>query len=137
MRADVLLCDHAEVAEGKLFINGAGWTTVPAAGSPTSLAIIVHVPWTETNRKRKLTVALLDTDEVPATQPTPVGEAPVRFEADFEVGRPAGTLPGNEIPVPIAINFQPLPLKAGGSYYWRVTVDESEVGRASFRVREA
>lgn len=129
LTADVLLCDHAEVAGGKLFINGAGWDQLPATGVPTALAIILHVPWDLTNQRRQLTVALYDADGQPFTQ----GVAPLTIE--FEVGRPAGMPAGGEILVPYAVNIPPFQLTPGQSYHWQVRVDGVDLARCSFRAR--
>ncbi len=47
MRLTVMLCDHAEVADGKPFINGGAWDQIPPRRGPTML---VHVPWDNIQR---------------------------------------------------------------------------------------
>lgn len=133
----MLLCDHAEVADGKLFINGGGWDQIPPAGAPTGLAIIIHVPWDMTNMRRILSVSLVDQDGQPVAQPSPEGQRSVRFEVDFEVGRPPGMQRGGEVGLPLALNFPPLALLPGSGYVWLLEVDGVELGRASFRTRPA
>ena len=39
MRVTMLLADHAVVAEGKLYVNGGGWSIRPAAPTPMYLAL--------------------------------------------------------------------------------------------------
>ena len=36
VKLTMLLCDHATVAEGKLYINGAGWSVTGPEPSPSS-----------------------------------------------------------------------------------------------------
>src|SRR5437588_657341 len=63
--AKVMLCDFAEVSGGKLFITGAGISLL-ASGSGTapypvniSLAILVSIPWTETDAQHVMTIELV------------------------------------------------------------------------------
>jgi hypothetical protein len=51
MRVTMLLCDFAQVAEGKLNIIGAGWSQTNAQTSVSAVAIKVDVPWDLTNKK--------------------------------------------------------------------------------------
>ena len=137
MRATVLLCDHAEVADGKLFINGGGWDQIPPAGAPTGLAIIIHVPWDMANIPKVLSVSLVDQDGGPVAQPSPEGERPVRIDLNFEVGRPPGMQHGGEVGLPVALNFPPLALLPGSGYVWLLELDGDEIGHATFRTRPA
>ena len=49
MRATQLLCDHAVVAEGKLYISGAGWSVTGPDPAPSAIALKLDVPWDLTN----------------------------------------------------------------------------------------
>ncbi len=51
MRATMMLADHAQIADGKLFISGGGWSTCGPGPSPCAVVAIFHVPWQETNEK--------------------------------------------------------------------------------------
>ncbi len=131
-----MICDHAEVADGKLFINGGGWGLIsPTASSATALAILAHVGWDETNTQRLLEVDLLDEDGLAVSQTYPEGPRPVHVEVKFEVGRPPGTTAGSEINVPLALNFPPLALLPSTRYEWRVEVDHETVDTVSFETR--
>ena len=65
MDAKVLLCDFAEVSGGKLFITGAGISLVASSSvqSPypinICLAVLVQIPWTETDAEHLLTIELV------------------------------------------------------------------------------
>ena len=77
MRATLLLADHAEVAEGKLYINGGGWTVTPQP-MPFAIAMYVEVPWDQTNTKHSMLLELLDVDGHPVT--VPESDDPIRVE---------------------------------------------------------
>ena len=136
MRAVVMLCDHAEVADGKLFINGGGWEMISGeTGSPTGLAVLIYVPWDQTNQKRKLHVSLVDQDGRPAMQHIGNAQGPIQVDIEFEVGRPPGLKPGSEVRIPFALNFPPMKLQPNSAYTWVLETDGEEVGRASFGTR--
>ena len=95
-----MLCDHAEVADGKL-INGGGWNVIGPALIPYGIAMYLEVPWDQTNSKHELVLELLTADGEAVTVVAPDGEEqPVRWETQFEVGRPAGVKPGTPLGVP-------------------------------------
>ena len=56
MEADLLLCDHAEAVNGKLYIMGAAWNLLQAPGQAISiaLAIVVKVGWDEADQGHDL-----------------------------------------------------------------------------------
>ena len=123
MKVTMMLADFAQAVNGKLYIMGGGWSVTGPGPSPSALAIKVEVPWNETNRKHKMTVALLDSDYRPVLVPTPEGRAPLEITGDFEVGRPPGMLPGTPVDVPMAFNLGPIPLPGNARYIWKLTID--------------
>ncbi|WP_425413834.1 DUF6941 family protein [Propionicicella superfundia] len=127
----LMLCDHAVVADGKLYINGGGWDQLPANGPPTALALLVHVPWDEMNTTRSLVLQLVDEDGGAVVQPGT--DTPILLRADLEVGRPAGIVPGYTVSIPLAFNFSPLRLSPGSGYEWRAECDGEPVGSVRFR----
>ena len=111
MDVTVMLADWADSINGKLYIQGGGWSRVPAGLIHCALAIKVGVPWTEANAKHRLLIRLVDADGqavVPAE-----GQPPVEIETMFEVGRPPGLVPGTTLDVALAPNFIGLPLPPG------------------------
>jgi len=122
MQVAMLLADHAQAVQGKLYIVGGGWTII-APGTPSAVAIYIRVPWTQTNTKHTWRLELIDSDGQPVVVPGPVGEQPIVIEGGFEVGRPAGSIPGTEQAVSLAVNYGPLPLAPGGRYEWRLAID--------------
>ena len=142
MDVDAFLCDHAEVAEGKLFLNGGGVSVCQVPPEPPHvinifLAAVIHVPYTATNETHTLTVTLLDEDGnhvlpwIPPGMPDP---DPVVVQTEFTIGRPAVLAPGEAQPVPVAFGFQGLPIAAVGAYSFVVQIDGAEERRLPFRV---
>lgn len=117
-----MLADSAEVADGKLFMLGGGWT-FHLIGAPMALVIKVDVPWVEANKPHLLKVELFDADGNTVVLPGPVGPAPVQFEGKFEVGRPPGVTPGTDLSMPIAMNLGPMPLVPEKRYEWRISIN--------------
>lgn len=138
MQASVLLCDHAVVAEGKLYINGGGWDSTTPQTGPISLAIFFQVGWDETNNRLPLHVFLLDADGNPVSQPGPEGTTIlVEARGEFEVGRPPGIKRGSTVAAPLAVQFNPMSLKPDSHYEWRVDLGEDTVVQATFRTLPA
>ncbi len=127
----MLLCDAATVAEGKLYIHGAGWSILrqPSVPTPMALAIKLSIPWDQTNEPHKITAKLVTEDG----EKVDLGVGPVMAQGDLEVGRPPGLKPGTAIDAPLALAFGPVGLDAGG-YVWELEIDGTIMARAPFRV---
>ena len=119
----MMLCDHAQVADGKLYISGGGWSVTGPVPSPSAIAIKIDVPWDRTNDQIHLLLRLLGQDGEPVMQDGPIGPQPIQLEADFEVGRPPGLPKGTPIDIPLAMNMGPLPLSPGQRYTWELQID--------------
>ncbi len=137
MDFDVMLCDHAQVAGGKLFVSGASIDSIvlPPGSVPPFLvnfaaAGLVHVPWTATNTEHSLSFELLNQD---GGSPLTVEEEPFRVEGEmrFNVGRPPDVAAGSEQLVPFAFNFQAVPLGSSGRYTLRFCIDGTEMRRVN------
>jgi hypothetical protein len=148
MNICALLCDHAEVSGGKLFINGAGVsllatpTTEPPHPINVALAMVVTIPWTATNQQHRLTVELMyDAGDGPGRR---IGLndqlGPGQTEDDrgiifalFNAGRAPHMVAGEETMMPVAI-----PLGGSPSTTWvllfDIQIDGSSEARVSFRV---
>ncbi len=119
----MMLCDHAQVAGGKIFISGGGWTVTSTPTPPSAIAILLQVPWTQANRKIQFKLRLVDSDGEPVTQPNQMGQTvPVEIGGEFEVGRPPGLIEGTPLDAPFAMNIPPLLLQPG-RYVWELWVD--------------
>ena len=137
----MLLADFAQVADGKLTVVGGGWSLTGPDPTPFGIAILVHVPWDQANRRHTLRLELIDADGEPVTMPGggEEEERPIVFldDIEFEVGRPAGIKPGTPLELPLAVNSGPLPLEPGCRYEWRLSIDgeSDEDWRLAFSVR--
>jgi hypothetical protein len=148
MDAKVLMCDFAEVSGGKLFITGAGISLV-ASNSPQSpyqvnvcLAILVSIPWTETDTQHMMTIELVSeaagaqqrvilSDQLPeGADPADRGMILVAFSAT----RSPNMVPGDETTMPLSIPMLGLALPDFGPYFFSVRIDGREMDRASFRL---
>jgi hypothetical protein len=138
VRATLLLADHAVVAEGKLYINGGGWS-VTSPGAPSAIAVKLDVPWDRTNQRLHLRLRLVGQDGEQVAVPGPEGPHPVEITAEAEVGRPAGLAHGADIDFPLAFQIGPLPLQPGQRYQWVLDIDGEtrEDWRLTFSTRPA
>jgi hypothetical protein len=139
MRVTMMLADHAQVADGKLFISGGGWTQGSPGGLNSAIALLFGIGWEATNQQISFVLRLVDADGHQLTTPGPDGPQPVQVGGTFEVGRPPGLLPGSEINVPFAINTGTLQLPPGQQFTWILEVDGrgDDDWRLSFGTRPA
>jgi hypothetical protein len=146
--AKVLLCDFAEVSGGKLFITGAGISMLASSAEQTPypvnicLAIIVSIPWTDTDTQHVMTIELISeaggsqkrvilSDQLPeGADPADRGMLAVVFTAV----RVPTMVPGDESTMPMALPLFGLPLPDLGPYFFSVRIDGREMDRASFRL---
>jgi hypothetical protein len=119
----MLLCDAAQVADGKLYILGGGWSLVGPDPSPSAVALKVDVEWHEVDAMHHWELALEDADGQPVHVETPEGVQPIEVRGDFTVMRPPAIPEGSPIDVALAVNFGPLPLQPGSRYAWRLVID--------------
>ena len=110
---------------------GGGWNVLFAGGQPvnTSLAILVVVPWDQTNQKHELAIELLTADG----EPVEMADQRVAVSGEFEVGRPPGVKPGTSMNTPFVWNFNGLVLEPGG-YEWKLAIDGQPITSRPFQV---
>lgn len=127
MRATLLLCDWAEVLNGKAYAQGIGWSRI-RANAPVSFALValIHVPYDQTNTKHTMRLVMETEDGTPFP-----AEAPVEIGADLEVGRPPGMRKGEESNVPLATKIEGLHFEPGG-YVLRIEVNDETIATAPF-----
>ena len=133
MEADLLLCDHAEAINGKLYIMGAAWNVLQAPNQAITiaLAIVVKVAWDEAEQSHELLAELLTADGDRVV----INDEAVAPSGRFELGRPSGVKPGSTLNMPLAFNLSGIVLDVG-QYEWRLTIDGDTVARAPFSVIE-
>ena len=122
MRATMMLADYAQIADGKLFISGGGWTTCGPGPTPCAVVAIFHVPWDETDQKVNFMLRLVDEDGHGVMQPGNTDKMPVQVAGAFEARRQPGMTPGTDINVPMSFNIV-LHLPPSGRYTWLIEVD--------------
>ena len=130
----LLLADWAQAINGKLYIQGAGWSrvTVPPSGEIVfAIAAKLDVDWDETNQPHDVTVTLVDADGRPVLGDA--GRPVIDVRTRLEVGRPVGLAPGTPIDVPLAVNVQHVHL-APGRYDVVLVADGEHLARAAFDV---
>jgi hypothetical protein len=140
VRATLLLCDSAQVAEGKLYILGWGWTFTGPDPAPFALAVKFDVAWSEMDLPHHWELFLIDEDGRPATVRTPDGnDQAIEVRGDFQVARPPDLPLGSSIGFPLALGFGPIPLAPGSRFAWQLTIDgeSSEEWRVPFATRPA
>lgn len=145
-----MLCDFAEVSGGKLFITGAGISLL-ASGSPTPpfpvnvcLAILVAIPWNETDSRHVMTIELVSEatgsqQRVMLSDQLPEGHDPADLGTIvfvFSAARLPTMVDGDESTMPISVPLFGLPLPELGPYFFSVHIDGREMDRASFRLVE-
>lgn len=122
MKATLLLCDYAQVADGKLTAVGAGWTFTSPLTSH-AVGILLDVPWDLANTRMTWKLALKDADGQPVVQEAPAGAMAVQAKGELEVGRPVGYPAGTPIPACFAIPVHGLALVPDSRYVWEFSVD--------------
>jgi hypothetical protein len=94
----LILADHVEALNGKLYMMGGGWDTIFVANmqtpAPLSIACGALIPYTETDEDHQLTLSILTADGEPVAPPLAVG---------FRTGRAPTLERGAPTHVPFAI----------------------------------
>ena len=95
-----LLADHADIAGGKLYVNGGGWDRYALAQVPgpirLAIATGIRVGWDETNKPIPVAMVVEDDD----------GQQMLRIDAVVHVGRPAQLPAGSSQLAQVAANAQ-------------------------------
>jgi hypothetical protein len=128
-----IIADAAETANGKVSLLGGAWDELKSAAFPTlhprlALAIVISVPWLETNQEHKLTINLVDGDGHPIL--------PQPLTGNFAVGRPPTVTPGDPLKVPLSININNLRIEQEGRYTFTLELNGQERAKTSFRARK-
>src|SRR5664280_156900 len=123
VRVTMMLCDAAQVSDGKLYVLGGGWSMTGPDPVPSAIALKIDVGWHEAEAAHHWELFLEDADGRPVLVDTPEGEHPVEVRGEFTVGRPPGIPEGSPIDVALAVNLGPLPLTPGTRYTWRMAID--------------
>ena len=132
-----MLADHAEVADGKLFINGGGWTLTGPTPTPFAIAMTLEMPRESAGVQRTVRWDLLDDQGHPVLVPGPMGVTPMVIQGQFTPPESEDLPDGAPLTAAFAINVGPVPIPPGGRYEWRLMIDEEthEDWRLGFNTR--
>lgn len=135
----MLLADSAQVADGKLYILGGGWSVTGPDPTPSAVAMKVGVDWHEFNSNHHWELFLEDADGKQLSFDTPDGPQVIEVRGDFSATAPEGVPVGTPVDVPIAVNFGPIPLQPSERFTWRLVIDGESLpgGTVSFTTRPA
>jgi Family of unknown function (DUF6941) len=126
----VLLADHSEAVNGKLYMTGGGWNVLRLPELPHEwgfhIALGIDVAWDETNTRHNLLVNIHDPDGIE------LGEG---LSAEFETGRPPGMPAGQEQRLVMSIATS-VTFSMPGPHAAVVQVNGEELGRARFYLAE-
>jgi hypothetical protein len=122
----LILADHAEAVNGKLYLMGGGWDRRLIADfrQPQTFAVALSllIPWTETNRPLPVSVSLTDLDGRAFAPP---------LQTQLTAGRPANAKPGQKLRYMLAVNFQTI-IPQPGEYLIEGRVADSPARRVTF-----
>ncbi len=126
------VANHAEAINGLLYLSGAGWTDLrrsmppqgPVPVNHIGIGIAILVAWNETNQRHRVTLRIENAD----------GGELMSMQADLEMGRPPGLVPGSDLRGVIAINGE-LQFPAAGIYRVVTSVADSQRS-VTFRVHD-
>ncbi len=133
----MLLADSAQVADGKLYILGGGWSVTGPDPVPSAVAVKVSVDAHEFDANHHWELFLEDADGRLVQFETPEGMQAIEVRGDFSASEPVGVPLGTPVDVPIAVNFGPIPLAPGQRFTWRMVIDGENLpgATASFTTR--
>ncbi|HLY02367.1 MAG TPA: hypothetical protein VKR56_07685 [Candidatus Cybelea sp.] len=131
----LLLADYAVATEGKITIVGGGWRNTLPMSAIMAIGGTVEIPWTETNRRHHLRIALVRQDGQAVRIATPIGEQAFELQGAFEAGRPPGVPPGTSFTMPLALSFVRPQLEVG-TYVFDVFVGDARKASLPFDVLE-
>lgn len=126
----LLLADHSEAINGKLYMTGGGWNVLRFPQLPHEwgfhIALGIDVGWDETNERHTLQLNVQDPDGV---------ELGDDFTVEFETGRPPGMPAGQEQRLVMSIGTRTT-FSTAGPHAAVVHVNGEELGRARFYLTE-
>lgn len=133
----MMLADSAQLADGKLYILGGGWSITGPDPTPSAVAIKLNIDRHEVDRVHHWELVLEDADGRPVLIGTDM--QPVEIRGEFSVGAPKGVPEGTPVDFPIALGLPALPLLPGSRYQWRLFIDGETLpgGTVAFSTRPA
>src|ERR1700684_4181428 len=99
VKVTMLLCDAAQVSDGKLYILGGGWSMTGPDPVPSAVALKIAVDWNEGGGSHHWELFVAAAAGRPTMIDTPDGSQPVEVRGDFSVTQPTGIPEGSPIDV--------------------------------------
>ena len=133
IEVDGFLADSVAQAEGKLYVQGAGWNQItaplfPAVHDRIGIGLLVRMGADGSEGRHTFELRLIG----PAEEELQLGESPngplTRLPGEITTGEGADHI------VPIAINLNGMPLARPGDYRFVVSVDGIDRKTLPFRV---
>ncbi|MEX2108440.1 MAG: hypothetical protein WD827_06105 [Solirubrobacterales bacterium] len=128
--AFVLLADHSEAVNGKLYLNGGGWNALWLPEIPHewhfNIGLGIDVGWNETNSQHELQIGIHDPDG------NELGEG---LSASFETGRPVGMPAGHDQRLVMSIGASAY-FETSGPHAVVVQINGEELARTRFYLME-
>jgi hypothetical protein len=117
----MMLADSAQIADGKIYILGGGWSVIGPDPAPSAIVIKLNVDRHEVDRIHHWELVLEDADGRAVT----LGDdmQPVEIRGEFSVGAPDGVPEGAPVDFPIALGIPPLQLAPSSRFQWRLFID--------------
>ncbi|MGH3853599.1 MAG: DUF6941 family protein [Pseudonocardiaceae bacterium] len=142
MQIDAFLCNHAEAVNNMLYIAGGGIEqamitpgNAPPYAITVGIAIMVTVPWSQTNQQHRVEIELLGGDGESIQLPTgPDSTESLQMLLTFNVGRGPLLTVGDDQHVCLAANMPLLPMPAFGKYEFVVRLNSHGERRLPMRV---
>ncbi|HEX7464178.1 MAG TPA: hypothetical protein VF382_04700 [Actinomycetota bacterium] len=143
IQVDGFLADSVVRADGKLYVQGAGWNRITASLFPVvhdriGIGLLFRVEPGGASEPHRFELRLEDAEgkelplgNAPSAASQPGGGKIYRIGGEFTTGRGDE---GEEQLVPMAINFNGMPFDRPGAYRFVVSVDGSEVKTLPFRI---
>jgi hypothetical protein len=126
----LILTDHSEAVNGKIYVIGGGWNMLRFAELPTEhafgISFGIDVPWDQTNQRHTLRLELQGPDG------ERLGD---EFSFEFETGRPPGSVPGQDQRIVLSLNAS-IGFENPGPHAVLMHDGEQEIGRSRFYVLE-
>ena len=125
-----LLCDHAQVRDGLLFVLSGGITRIMRDSFPaamgTCLALMLEFTSTETERPHQLEILVLGED----------GEEVARIDAEVQIDGTSRAQLAENLQLPIAIDLRAAALARAGAYELHIALDEEHRRTLQFWAEE-
>jgi hypothetical protein len=149
MEVDAFLADSIVSAEGKLYVQGAGWNGIFVQQFPTrharlGIGALISVDYLSTNQMHQFEIHIETSDG----QLVPLGDAPpgsppevlgpdgkvARIQGQFNIGRPPILQAGDDQVVPLALNIDGLIFEKADSYSVVISIDGNVMKRLPLRI---